>query len=264
MSEGWALRLEYDGTPFIGWQAQANETNAAGRSVQSVLEAACAKLNGGARVASIAAGRTDSGVHAEAQAAWVGLPGHFTAETLREGLNFHMKPHPVVVLQAVPAPPGWSPRFSAIGRAYRYRILNRRARPTLLLDRAWHVRPPLDAAAMREAAAALLGTHDFSTFRATSCQAKSPVRTLDHLGLRQDGDLIEMTVEARSFLHHQVRNIVGSLKLVGEGKWPIDRIARALAARDRRAGGPTAPPEGLTLIRVEYETDPFATMPDTA
>ncbi len=264
MNEGWALRLEYDGTPFIGWQAQRNESDADGRSVQSVLEAACAQLNGGVAVASIAAGRTDSGVHAEAQAAWVGLPSHFTPDTLREGLNFHMKPHPVVVLQAVPAPPGWSPRFSAISRAYRYRILNRRARPTLLLDRAWHVRPPLDAAAMREAAAALLGTHDFSTFRATSCQAKSPIRTLDRLGLQQHGDLIEITVEARSFLHHQVRNIVGSLKLVGENKWPIARIAQALAARARQAGGPTAPPEGLTLIRVEYEIDPFATKPDIA
>ena len=259
MTEGWALQLEYDGTPFIGWQAQRNETDAAGRSVQSVLEAACAKLNDGVPVASIAAGRTDSGVHAEAQTAWVGLPDHFTPDTLREGLNFHMKPHPVVVLKAVLAPPGWSPRFSAIGRAYRYRILNRRARPTLLLDRAWHVRPPLDADAMRQAAKALLGTHDFSTFRATSCQAKSPVRTLDCLTLEQSGDIIEIVVEARSFLHHQIRNFVGSLKLVGEGKWPVARIASALAARDRRAGGPTAPPEGLTLTRVEYDIDPFAT-----
>ena len=258
MTEGWALKLEYDGTPFIGWQSQRNENDAAGRSVQSVLETACARLNGGLPVISIAAGRTDSGVHAKAQAAWVGLPGHFSPDTIREGLNFHMKPHPVVILCAVPAPPGWSPRFSAVGRAYRYHILNRRARPTLLLDRTWHVRPPLDAGAMRQAAQPLLGTHDFTSFRATACQAKSPVRTLDRLTVERDGDLIEITVEARSFLHHQVRNIVGSLKLVGEGKWPVARVNQALAARDRRAGGPTAPPEGLTLVQVRYETDPFA------
>ncbi len=258
MNEGWALKLEYDGTPFIGWQRQRNETDAGGLSVQSVLEAACARLNNGLPVATIAAGRTDSGVHAEAQTAWVGLPDHFKPDMLREGLNFQMKPHPVVVLHAAPALPGWSPRFSAIGRAYRYRILNRRARPTLLLGRAWHVRPPLDADAMRAATQPLLGTHDFTSFRATACQAKSPVRTLDRLTVGQDGDLIEIIVEARSFLHHQVRNIVGSLKLVGEGKWALDRMAQALAACDRRAGGPTAPPEGLTLTNVRYETDPFA------
>ena len=257
MKHGWALQLEYDGTPFIGWQTQRDETAAAGRSIQSVLEAACAKLTGGQRVASIAAGRTDSGVHAEAQIAWVGLPDHFTADTIREALNFHMKPHPVVVLRAALAMPGWSPRFSAIGRAYRYRILNRRARATLLLDRTWHVRPPLDASAMQNAADALLGTHDFTSFRATACQAKSPIRTLDRLTVVRADDLIEIIVEARSFLHHQVRNIAGTLKLVGEGKFPASRIADILAARQRAAAGPTAPPEGLTLTRVRYEKNPF-------
>lgn len=255
----YALTLEYCGTPFVGWQRQDN-----GLSVQQVLEEAAAMLNDGIAPASTAAGRTDAGVHAEGQVVMLELSRDISPDKLRDALNFHTKPHPVSVLSAALAPEGWNPRFSAVKRGYRYRILNRRARPTLLLDRAWHVRPPLDAAAMREAAAALLGTHDFSTFRATSCQAKSPIRTLDRLGLQQHGDLIEITVEARSFLHHQVRNIVGSLKLVGENKWPIARIAQALAARARQAGGPTAPPEGLTLIRVEYEIDPFATKPDIA
>ena len=254
---GWALQLEYDGTPFIGWQSQRGESDASGRAIQSVLETACARLNGGYPVASIAAGRTDSGVHAEAQIAWVGLGDSFTADTLREGLNFHMKPNPVVVVRAAPALPGWNPRFAALGRAYRYRILNRRARPALMLNRAWHVRPPLDDGAMRQAALPLLGLHDFTSFRATACQAKSPVRRIDRLEVVRDGDSIEIIIEARSFLHHQVRNIAGTLKLVGEGKLPVDGMTAILAARERKAAGPTAPPEGLSLTRVWYETDPF-------
>ena len=252
----WALRLEYDGAPFVGWQRQAS-----GLSVQEVLEAAAAQLNHGAPVASIVAGRTDAGVHAEGQVAQLALDGAFDAVRLREALNFHMKPHPVVVLQAAIAPDGWNARFSAIRRLYRYRILNRRARPALLAGRVWHVPQTLDAAAMHRAAQPLLGKHDFTSFRAAACQAKSPLRTLDRLDVTQDGDIITIIAEARSFLHHQVRNLVGTLKLVGEGSWPEQRVATALAARDRAAAGPTAPAEGLALVDVGYPVDPFIADP---
>lgn len=252
MTQGWALRLEYDGTDFAGWQRQDN-----GLSVQAVLEDAAARLNGGAPVPSVAAGRTDAGVHASGQVALILLPGGFHARQVRDALNFHMRLHPVVVLQAVPVPPGWSPRFSAIGRAYEYRILNRRARPALERDRVWHVSILLDADAMHEAARVLLGRHDFTSFRATGCQAKSPCRTLDVLRVTREGEHVVMVAEARSFLHHQVRNLIGTLKLVGEGKWGPAQVATALAARDRRAAGPTAPPSGLALTRVTYPVDPF-------
>jgi tRNA pseudouridine38-40 synthase len=168
-----------------------------------------------------------------------------------------MKPHPVAVVLAAPAPEGWNPRFSAIHRAYRYRILNRRARPALLEGQVWHVAAPLDADAMHAAAQTLLGKHDFSSFRAAACQAKSPLRTLDRLEVRRDGDEVEIIAEARSFLHHQVRNVVGTLRLVGDGSWPPERVARALAARDRGAAGPTAPADGLYLTSVGYPVDPF-------
>jgi len=164
-----------------------------------------------------------------------------------------MKPHPVAVLSAAPAPEGWNARFSAVGRAYRYRILNRRARPALLAGRVWHVHATLDADAMHAAAQILIGRHDFTSFRAAACQAKSPLRTLDRLDVRRDGELIEIVTEARSFLHHQVRNMVGTLKLVGDGSWPVERVASALAAHDRAAAGPTAPADGLCLTGVRYE-----------
>jgi tRNA pseudouridine38-40 synthase len=244
--------LEYDGARFVGWQRQNN-----GLSVQDVLEAAAMRLTGGARVSSVVAGRTDAGVHAEAQVAQLALSSSLPANRLREALNFYMKPHPVAVLQAAPAPEGWNARFSAIGRAYRYRILNRRARPALLAGRVWHVHQPLDADAMQLAARALLGRHDFTSFRAAACQAKSPLRSLDRLDVTRDGDVIEVAAEARSFLHHQVRNMVGTLKLVGDGHWPVERVAAALAARDRSAAGPTAPPDGLVLVGVRYPVDPF-------
>ena len=247
----WALLIEYDGSPFVGWQRQAQ-----GVSVQEVLENAAAKLNHGERVAASVAGRTDAGVHAEAQVAQLALDG-FTPEKLRDALNYHMKPWPVAVLRAAPAPDGWNARFSAIRRCYRYRILNRRARPALAAGRVWHVPAALDAEAMHAAAQTLLGRHDFSSFRAAACQAKSPLRTLDRLDVRRDGELIEVVCEARSFLHHQVRNMVGTLKLVGDGSWPVERVAAALAARDRAAAGPTAPAEGLCLTGVRYATDPF-------
>jgi tRNA pseudouridine38-40 synthase len=247
-----ALLIEYDGKGFVGWQHQGQ-----GLAVQDVLEAAAARLADGVAVPSAVAGRTDAGVHAEGQVAMIELPGTFPIARLREALNFHLRPHPVVVLRAAPAPLGWHPRFSATGRAYRYRILNRRPWPALLAGRVWHVPHPLDAGAMHAAAQTLLGRHDFSTFRAAACQAKSPMRTLDRLDVTRAGDVIEVVAEARSFLHHQVRNMVGTLKLVGEGRWPVSRVAEVLAQRDRRAAGPTAPAEGLYLTGVRYAHDPF-------
>ena len=248
----WALLIEYDGSDFVGWQRQIT-----GLSVQEVLETAAAHLNHGQPVASIVAGRTDSGVHAEGQVAHIDLPGAHNAKAVRDALNFHMKPHPVVVLKAATVPDDWSARFSANRRAYRYRILNRRSRPALLAGRVWHVPHPLDAATMHEAAQTLLGRHDFTSFRAAACQAKSPIRTLDRLDVVRHGEIIEVTTDARSFLHHQVRNLVGTLKLAGEGRWPVSRVRAALDARDRSAAGPTAPSEGLTLVRVGYPDDPF-------
>jgi tRNA pseudouridine38-40 synthase len=249
----WALLIEYDGSPFVGWQRQAT-----GLSVQAVLEAAAGRLTSGEPVGSVVAGRTDAGVHAEGQVAMLDLPDMLPAAKVRDALNFHMKPYPVVVLQAVAVPEGWNARFSAIGRAYRYRILNRRPRPALRAGRVWHVAAGLDTAAMHRAAQMLLGRHDFSSFRATSCQAKSPLRTLDRLDVHRNGALVEIVAEARSFLHHQVRNMVGTLKLVGDGSWPEDRVTTALTARDRAAAGPTAPADGLCLTSVTYPTAVFA------
>jgi len=250
----YALLLEYDGAGFVGWQRQDN-----GLSVQDILETAAARL--ATPIETIVAGRTDAGVHAEAQVVLLDLPRAMSPYALREALNFHMKPHLVVVRDAAPAPEGWNARFSAIGRAYCYRILNRAARPALLAGRAWHVHVPLDAAAMQAAANSLLGGHDFSSFRAAACQAKSPLRTLDRLQVTRDGEVMKIIAEARSFLHHQVRNMVGTLKLVGEGRWPVTRVAEVLAARDRTAAGPTAPAHGLTLVAVRYAQDPFITVP---
>jgi tRNA pseudouridine38-40 synthase len=249
----WAVLLEYDGRPFVGWQRQAS-----GLSVQEVLETAAARLSRGQRVSSVVAGRTDAGVHAAGQVAEITIAREISAGQLREALNYHMKPHPVVVLAAAPAPDGWSARFSAIRRRYRYLILNRRARPALVAGRVWHVAAPLAVEAMEAAAQSLLGRHDFTSFRASACQAKTPLRTLDRLDVTHCGELIEFHAEARSFLHHQVRNMVGTLKLVGDGSWSVDRISAVLAARDRGAAGPTAPPEGLCLIAVDYREPVFA------
>jgi tRNA pseudouridine38-40 synthase len=248
----WALRLEYDGSGFVGWQRQSN-----GLSVQAVLEAAASRITG-APVASFVAGRTDAGVHAEGQVVQLDLPAAMAPAAVRDSLNFHLKPHRVVVLQAAPAPMQWNPRFSAVGRTYRYVVLNRRPRPALLAGRVWHVHQPLDEKIMQEAARILLGRHDFTSFRAAACQAKSPIRTLDRLEVSREGERIEILAGARSFLHHQVRNMVGTLKLVGEGRWQPADVSRALAARDRRAGGPTAPPDGLFLAAIAYDVDPFA------
>ncbi len=255
-AQGWALLIEYDGAGFVGWQRQRG-----GLSIQETIERAASRLAGGMHVASIVAGRTDAGVHAAGQVAQILLPPRaapLPAERLRAALNHHLRPHRIAILMAAPVPPGWSARFSAIGREYRYLILDRPARPALAEGRVWHVAHRLDVASMVEAARALLGRHDFSSFRASACQAKSPVRTLDRLDVCRVGDGIEISAAARSFLHHQVRNMVGTLALVGAGKWRPADVSAALAACDRRAAGPTAPPQGLFLTRVRYPEDPFA------
>jgi len=242
----YKLTLEYDGRGFVGWQRQDN-----GPSVQAALEAAVTRFCGEAATVH-GAGRTDAGVHALAQVAHIELEKETGADTLRDALNFHLKPAAVAVLAAEAVADDFHARFSATERAYRYRIVNRRAPLALDRGRAWFVPVPLDAAAMGEAARALLGKHDFTSFRAGECQAKSPVKTLDALEVSRDGDEIRIEARARSFLHHQVRNMVGTLKLVGEGKWSRADMEAALAARDRRAAGPTAPADGLYLVAVRY------------
>jgi tRNA pseudouridine38-40 synthase len=242
----YKLTLEYDGRGFVGWQRQDN-----GPSVQAALETAVTRFCGEA-VTVHGAGRTDAGVHALAQVAHIELEKEVGADTLRDALNFHLKPAAVAVLAAEAVADDFHARFSATERAYRYRIVNRRAPLALDRGRAWFVPVELDAGAMGEAARALLGKHDFTSFRAGECQAKSPVKTLDALEVSRDGDEIRIEARARSFLHHQVRNIVGTLKLVGEGKWARADMEAALAARDRRAAGPTAPADGLYLVAVRY------------
>ncbi|MBB5688921.1 tRNA pseudouridine(38-40) synthase TruA [Roseomonas alkaliterrae] len=244
----YALLLEYDGAPFVGWQRQES-----GLSVQQVLEEAAARLNGGALPLVSAAGRTDAGVHAEGQVAQVTLVAALPPERVREALNFHTRPHPVAVLGAAVVDAAWSARFSAIGRAYRYRILNRRARPALDAGRVWHIQRPLDAAAMHAAAQGLLGRHDFSAFRAAACQAKSPLRTLDRLDVSRLGEEVVIVAEARSFLHHQVRNMVGTLVEVGLGRRPASWPRAVLDGGDRTRAGQTAPAEGLSLTGVRYD-----------
>ena len=242
----YRLTLEYDCGPFVGWQRQDN-----GLSVQEVLEGAIFAL-GGEPATAVGAGRTDAGVHALGQVAHFDLAREFPPETVRDALNFHMKPHPVAVIAAALAPADFHARFSATLRSYVYRIANRRARLALDHGRKWWVPGPLDAAAMHAAASVLVGRHDFTSFRATLCQAKSPLKTLDVLTVERAGEEIVVSARARSFLHHQVRNMVGTLKLVGEGKWTKADMQAALDARDRARGGPTAPPEGLYLMEVGY------------
>jgi tRNA pseudouridine38-40 synthase len=242
----YKITVEYDGTGLVGWQRQAS-----GLSVQEILETAVERFCGSA-VRVHGAGRTDAGVHALAQAAHLDLPRAAEPDEIRGALNHHVRPHAVSVLAVEPAPASFNARTSARGRHYRYRILNRRAPPALERNRVWHVGPPLDVEAMQAAARHLLGKHDFSTFRDALCQAKSPVKTLDALDIARTGEEVVLEARARSFLHHQVRNIVGTLKLVGLGKWSPDHVKRALEARDRRAGGPTAPAQGLCLVAVIY------------
>ena len=242
----YRVTLEYDGGPFSGWQRQEN-----GPSVQGSLEEAIFKLSG-ERIGVTGAGRTDAGVHARRQVAHFDLVKDFPTDTIRDALNAHLRPAPVAVLHAAHAPADFHARFSAIGRHYEYRILCRRAPPALDRGHVWHVTRALDAEAMQVAAGALLGQHDFTTFRSSECQAKSPVKTLDRFDVSEQGEEIVFYTRARSFLHHQVRSMVGTLKLVGEGKWDAADVAHALEAKDRTRCGTVAPPEGLTLLRVDY------------
>lgn len=243
----YKLTIEYDGAPFQGWQFQAD-----GPSVQAALEAAIESLVG-EKVTIQGAGRTDAGVHALGQVAHVDLEKDFEAGTVRDALNAHLRPWPVAILVAEKVPPDFNARFSATRRHYLYRIFNRR--PDLALDRgrAWRWARPLDAAAMHVAAQRLVGQHDFTTFRSTECQAKSALKTLDQLDVTRDGEEIRIVTSARSFLHNQVRSMVGSLVNVGEGRWSADDLAAALAARDRVACGQVAPAEGLYLVKVDYD-----------
>jgi tRNA pseudouridine38-40 synthase len=243
----YKLTIEYCGAGLVGWQRQAK-----GLSVQHALETAIRDFCG-ASVTVFGAGRTDAGVHALAQIAHVDLLREAAPEVIRSAVNYHLRPQAISVLAVEPAPPDFDARRSATARRYLYRILNRRAPPALERGRVWHVAAPLDLAAMQAGARHLVGHHDFSTFRDSLCQAKSPLKTLDALDVTREGDEIHIAARARSFLHHQVRNMAGTLKLVGLGRWQPDDVARALAARDRRAGGPTAPAAGLTLVEIRYD-----------
>jgi tRNA pseudouridine38-40 synthase len=242
----YKLVLEYDGAPFHGWQRQSN-----GPSAQASLEAAVAAFCGEA-VQVVGAGRTDAGVHAQGQVAHLDLAREVSVETLRNALNHHLRPLPIVVLQAAAVGADFHARFGARLRRYRYRIVNRRTPLALERGRAWLVPGRLDAEVMHEAGQRLIGRHDFTSFRSALCQARSPVKTLAQLAVVRNGEQIEVAARARSFLHHQMRNMVGTLKLIGEGRWPVARIEAALAARDRAAAGPTAPACGLCLTRVDY------------
>lgn len=246
----YRLVIEYDGQPFLGWQIQAT-----GPSVQGVLTAAVAAFSG-EQVTVYGAGRTDAGVHALGQVAHLDLVRDWRPDRVRDALNAQLRPHPVAVLSVETASESFDARFSAIRRHYLYRIVNRRADLALDRGRAWRLPARLDAAAMQAAAQRLVGRHDFTTFRSADCQARSPQKTLDRLAVERDGDEIRIAASARSFLHHQVRSMVGSLTCVGTGKWSVDDMAAALAARSRSACGAVAPPEGLYLVKVDYAEDP--------
>ena len=242
----YKIIIEYDGTPFCGWQWQ-DQVPSVQRALTEAIEAFT-----GERTTVQGAGRTDTGVHALGQVAHFDLKKECTPDTIRDAINAHIRPHPVAVLSAERVDENFNARTSAIRRHYLYRIMNRR--PDLALERlrAWRVPRPLDAAAMHAAAQRLVGKHDFTTFRSTECQAKSPEKTLDRLDVTRDGDEVRIVAVARSFLHNQVRSMVGTLVPVGDGKWTADDVSRALAARDRAACGQVAPPEGLYLVRVDY------------
>jgi tRNA pseudouridine38-40 synthase len=242
----YKLILEYDGTPFVGWQLQENGPSVQGRLAEAI------KAFSGEETVTRGAGRTDAGVHALGQVAHFDLAKDWSAYKVRDALNAQLRPDPVSVLECEQVAGDFDARFSAIARHYRYRIANRRGPLALDRNRAWQVVHPLDAAAMHDAAQLIVGHHDFSTFRSAECQAASPVKTLDRLAVSRDGEEIRIEASARSFLHNQVRSMVGSLKLVGEGKWAARDLKGALEARDRAACGPVAPACGLYLVKVDY------------
>jgi len=243
----YKITIEYDGSPFVGWQRQDN-----GLSVQECLETAIRNLCG-ERVNVYGAGRTDAGVHALGQVAHFDLCKPYPIDTVRDAVNFHLKPQPIAVLNVEVADADFHARFDGRQRRYLYRILARRAPPTLEAGRVWHVPVSLDHEAMHAAAQVLVGRHDFSTFRAAQCQAKSPVKTLSALAVARYGCELHLSARAPSFLHHQVRSMAGSLKLVGEGKWRARDLRAALDACDRSRCGPVAPAQGLYLVGADYD-----------
>jgi len=245
----YRLLIEYDGRPYHGFQAQAELASVQG-SIERAVKGFC-----GQTLRLHAAGRTDTGVHATGQVIHLDLDKAWRPEVVRDALNAHLAPEPIVVLEASLAPEGWHARFSARERRYLYRILNRKSPPALDQGRVWHVKKPLDAAAMHAAAQLLVGHHDFTTFRDLGCQAKSPMKTLDAAAVRRDGEAVLLSFASRSFLHRQVRSMAGSLAEVGLGRWSADDLQAALDARDRKACGPVAPAEGLYLTHVGYEGD---------
>jgi tRNA pseudouridine38-40 synthase len=242
----FALTVEYDGRPFMGWQRQPH-----GPSVQQAIEDAARSVTG-ETVAVHAAGRTDAGVHALAMRAHLDIAKPFTPFRLMEALNARVRPHPIAILDCETVADDWHARFSCTGRRYVYRIVARRARLALETGRAWRISPPLDTDAMHEAAQLLVGLHDFTTFRSVHCQSESAIKTLDRLDVVRDGDRIDVHAAARSFLHHQVRSMVGCLSLVGQGRWSADDLRDALEARDRTALGLNAPPDGLYFVGAVY------------
>ncbi len=245
----YKLTIEYDGTPFLGWQVQRD-----GLSVQECLQKAVHAFAGGDFVPR-GAGRTDRGVHATGQVAHVDLARAYEPRVIRDALNVHLSPNPIAVIAVEAVDGEFDARYSAVQRHYLYRIVNRRALLALEHDRAWRVGPQLDADAMHQAGQVLVGRHDFTTFRSVKCQARSPLKRITQLSVWREDDLVLMTVRAPSFMHNQVRSIIGSLKLVGEGKWTADDIRTILEARDRHRCGAVAPPCGLYLTRVDYDPE---------
>jgi tRNA pseudouridine38-40 synthase len=243
----YRLLIEYDGRPYHGFQAQAGLASVQG-AIERAVKGFC-----GQTLRLHAAGRTDTGVHATGQMIHIDLEKDWKPEVVRDALNAHLVPEPIVILEASIAPEGWHARFSARERRYLYRILNRKSPPALDQGRVWHVKKPLDAEAMHAAAQVLIGHHDFTTFRDLGCQAKSPIKTMDEATVRRDGEAVLLTFASRSFLHRQVRSMTGSLAEVGIGRWSADDLKAALEARDRKACGPVAPSDGLYLTYVGYE-----------
>jgi len=242
----YKLTIEYDGGPFVGWQVQESGLTVQGQ-LMAAVEAFC-----GERVKVSGAGRTDAGVHALGQVAHVDLARDFDTDTVLDAITAHLRPHPIAVLSAEKVPENFDARFSAVGRHYLYRIVNRRGDLTLMRGKAWRLPRVLDHAAMHAAAQRLVGRHDFTTFRHIECQAKSPVKTLDRLDVVREGEELRVAASARSFLHTQVRSMVGALVAVGDGRWSADDVSAALAARDRKACAALAPPDGLYLVKVDY------------